>query len=124
MRENEKKARRFAKRLRRSMTGAEVILWTRLRRWPGVKFRRQHPIGPYIADFACIASSLIVEADGETHGGDAERAHDAARDAYLQKRGWRIVRVWNRDVYGGLEDVLDLIARHLPPPPLRGPPPP
>jgi very-short-patch-repair endonuclease len=49
------------------MNDAEVILWSRLRRHPSLKFRRQHPIGPYIADFACLSARLVIEADGDTH---------------------------------------------------------
>jgi very-short-patch-repair endonuclease len=120
LREGEEKARGFARQMRQAMPGAEVVLWSRLRRWPGAKFRRQHPIGPYIADFACIAARLVVEVDGETHGSAAERARDAVRDRYLQKQGWRVLRVWNRDVYRRLDDVLEAVARNLPPPPLRG----
>jgi very-short-patch-repair endonuclease len=97
------------------MTDAETILWSRLRAWPGLRFRRQHPIGIYIADFACVSAMLVVEVDGATHGSDAERARDAVREKYLVKRGWRIVRVWNSDVYERLEDVLDAVAVHATP---------
>ena len=106
------------------MTGAEIILWSRLRRHLYAKFRRQHPVGPYIVDFACIAAKLVVEVDGETHGSDAERAHDDVREKYLAARGWQVLRVWNSDVYRNLHNVLDAVDRCLPPPPLRGPPPP
>jgi very-short-patch-repair endonuclease len=121
MRAGEKRTRGFAKQMRRAMPGAETLLWSRLRIWPGIRFRRQHPIGPYVADFACVAAHLIVEVDGETHGGESERKHDEMRDAYLRQRGWKILRVYNRDVYGRLDDVLETIGRLLPPPPLRGP---
>jgi very-short-patch-repair endonuclease len=97
------------------MTDAETILWSRLRSWPHVRFRRQHPVGPYIADFACVPAMLVIEVDGATHGSDAERARDAVRDRYLQKRGWRVVRVWNHDVYERLDDVLDVIGHHATP---------
>ena len=115
VREDERRSRPFARHMRQNMPGAEVLLWSRLRHWPDVKFRRQHPIGPYIADFACIAARLVIEADGETHGTDTERAHDRTRDAWMEKRGWRVLRVWNRDIYRRLDDVLALIAGHLPP---------
>ncbi|MGZ5988765.1 MAG: endonuclease domain-containing protein [Rhizomicrobium sp.] len=126
MRDSENKSRRFAKELRRRMTDAEVILWSRLRRKTLLrhKFRRQHPIGNYIADFACVLGRLVIEVDGATHSSEAEMAHDAERDAFMRERGWRIVRVTNNDVYERLEDVLEAIFRALPPPPLRGPPPP
>jgi very-short-patch-repair endonuclease len=127
MRETEVKSRLFAKRLRRGMTDAERILWSRLRLKSvhGWKFRRQHPIGPYIADFACVKHRLIVEVDGDTHSTDDEIAHDRRRDAYLRKLGWNVVRVFNIDVYKNLDGVLDLIFGSIPPPPrMRAAPPP
>ncbi len=122
MRDDEGRARRFARQLRRQLTDAEVILWSRLRHWPLVKIRRQHPVG--IADFACVAARLIIEVDGVTHGSDAEITHDLARTRYLEQRGWRVFRVTNDAIYKNLDDTLSAIARLLPPPPLRGPPPP
>jgi len=118
MRDDEGKARRFAKHLRQSMTDAELILWSRLRRWPSgtIKFRRQHPIGIYIADFAVVAARLVIEVDGATHSSDSERTYDEVRDTYLRRRGWRVLRVRNDDVYKRLNDVLDFIASQLPPP--------
>ena len=76
-----------------------------------LRFRRQHPIGPYVADFACVAAKLVVEVDSETHGTDAQHAHDARRRAYFSERGWRQIRVGNDDVYKGLNDVLEMIWR-------------
>jgi very-short-patch-repair endonuclease len=122
MREDERKARAFAKSLRRSLTRTETILWTRLKAQAlqGHKFRRQHPIGPYIADFACVEARLVLEVDGDTHGFEAQIAHDARRDAYLRARGWQVVRVTNMHVYSNLNGVLDMIAdivlRKVPPP--------
>ena len=117
----EKKLTVAARKLRANSTDVEKLLWSRLRaRQLGKKFVRQFPIGPYIADFACIAARLVIEVDGETHGSDAERARDAVRNIYLQKRGWRVLRVWNRDVYRRPEEVMETIARNIPPPPLRG----
>jgi very-short-patch-repair endonuclease len=113
MRSATKESRKFAKTLRRKMTNAEVILWSRLRRHPAYKFRRQHPIGPYIADFACMTARVIVEVDGATHGTDAQREHDRVRSTYMKRQGWRIVRVWNDDVYKRLNDVLDLIEDEI-----------
>jgi very-short-patch-repair endonuclease len=128
MREGEKRSRRFARRLRRELTNAETILWSRLRRHPVCKFRRQHPIGAYIADFACIARRLVVEIDGETHATEAQHRYDRTRGAYLESRGWRVLRVWNADIYRALDGVLDLIESSLKcPPPSRAahaPPPP
>jgi very-short-patch-repair endonuclease len=110
------------------MTDAERILWSRLRRNPEgtPKFRRQHPIGLYIADFACVQAWLVVEVDGDTHSSAEEVAHDAKRDTFMKDRGWRVVRISNHDVYKNLDGVLTGIfgVLPLPPPPLRGPPPP
>jgi very-short-patch-repair endonuclease len=103
--------REFAKTLRRKLTRAETILWSRLRRdqIAGYRFRRQHAIGPYVADFACLIAKLVVEVDGGTHSTDQERAYDRARDAYLRKLGWRVYRVWNEDVYKNSDGVLEAI---------------
>jgi very-short-patch-repair endonuclease len=99
-----------ARRLRRRLTNAETILWSKLRHGVGgMKFRRQHPIGSYIADFAYVAARLVVEIDGVTHGSDAERRHDSRREAYLRSRAWNVIRVANDDVYHSLAVVLDLI---------------
>jgi len=129
-RKDEFRSQRFARALRKRMTDAEVILWSRLRETPfGMRFRRQHPIGPYIGDFACPMANLVVEVDGGTHSTAEELAYDRDRDAYLRRRGWRVLRVSNLDVYRNLGGVLDEISlytqRHRPlPPPLRGGPPP
>ncbi|WP_421785650.1 endonuclease domain-containing protein [Hyphobacterium sp.] len=126
MRQSEGKSRRFAKRLRQRMTNAETMLWSRLRRGclQGFKFRRQHPVGPYIADFACIELRMIVEIDGATHATPRELAYDARRTRFLESMGWFVYRATNPDIYENLDGVLDGIAALLPPPPLRGPPPP
>jgi very-short-patch-repair endonuclease len=126
MRDPERRTIKRAKDLRRRMTDAEVILWSRLRGhvFNGFRFRRQHAIGPYIADFACVLSRLVVEVDGNTHSTDAELDHDRRRDAYLRSRGWYMFRVTNEDVYKRLDSVLEGICLHMPPPrPAGGPPP-
>jgi very-short-patch-repair endonuclease len=117
MRERETRSRRFAKTLRRRMTDAETILWSRLRRGQlnGWKFRRQHPVGPYVADFACIDARLIVEVDGATHASDREIAHDQKRSAFLTARGFTLYRVWNTDIYDNLDGVLDGLLAALAP---------
>jgi very-short-patch-repair endonuclease len=95
------------------MTEAEVILWSRLRRnqFDGLRFRRQHPMGPYVADFACAAIKLVIEVDGETHHTAEQLLHDARRRVYFESRGWREMRVSNRDVYDDLDGVLESIWR-------------
>lgn len=98
-----------ARSLRRPLTPAEAVLWKHLRgrRLGGSKFRRQQPIGPYIADFFCPAARLVVELDGDTHVG--REAHDAARDEYLRAVGCRVIRFWNTAVYDGLDDVIEAV---------------
>jgi very-short-patch-repair endonuclease len=99
-----------ARSLRRRLTNAEAILWYRLRGLPTFRFRRQHPVAPFIADFACIRAMLIVEIDGATHSTEEERAYDAQRDAYPKNRGWSVVRIPNIDVYERSDDVVDGIC--------------
>ena len=108
-----------ARALRQSMTKAEVILWVNLRKraMNGARFRRQHPVGSYIADFACPAAKLIVEVDGHTHWTPEQLAHDARRTKYLEQQGWSIIRVTNPDVYDDMDGVWRLIAAQLAPPP-------
>jgi very-short-patch-repair endonuclease len=111
MREDEKRSRRLAKEFRHNLTRAETILWSRLRREAiaRMRFRRQHPIGSYVADFACIPAMLVVEVDGGTHSTAEELEHDRRRDAYMRSLGWRIVRVQNDDIYRNSDRVLDMI---------------
>ena len=99
----------LARALRGSQTGAEGRLWARLRGRgaDGLRFRRQHPIGPYVADFYCAETRLVVEIDGDTHVG--KEGHDAGRSEYLAERGYRVVRFWNSDVDENIEGVLEAI---------------
>ena len=115
----------FARRLRRDATEAERHLWKHLRRRSlnGHRFRQQHPIGPYVADFACLQARLIVELDGGQHVD--EQSYDAQRDAFLKERGFRVLRFWDHEVMRGVESVLDAIAEALsegPPQPSAAPP--
>ncbi|MBV8105694.1 MAG: endonuclease domain-containing protein [Hyphomicrobiales bacterium] len=97
-----------ARAMRRAPTDAERRLWRLLRdrRLDGLKFRRQVPVGPYIVDFLCVASRLIVEADGSRH---AENGRDKDRDAYLIRDGWLVLRFWNHEVIRNREGVLETI---------------
>ena len=102
-----------ARRLRKQATEAEQRLWFLLRRkqLDGYRFRRRVPIGDYVADFACLAERLIVEVDGSQH---IEReAEDAQRTAWLQARGYRVVRVWNNDITANPEGVVAAILAAL-----------
>ena len=98
-----------ARRLRRAMTTAEEILWRELRgrKLQGVKVRRQVPIGPYVADFVCVAAHLIVELDGASHNTPERSIHDAERDRRLIQHGWRVLRFGNDLVLGGGDLILD-----------------
>lgn len=102
-----------ARNLRASLTDAERQLWSRLRRGQldGSRFRRQVPIGPFVADFACMADHLIVEVDGGQHA--SRPAEDAAREQWLADRGYRVVRFWNNDVLGNIDGVLADIRNSL-----------
>ena len=112
--------RAFARSLRGSATDAENRLWyfLRDRRFMGVKFRRQVPVGPYVVDFLCVPASLIVEADGGQHSERVE--YDEARTKYLEANGYRVVRFWNNDVMGNIEGVMQAIAMALTPGPSPG----
>ena len=98
----------FARHLRRNLTDAERLVWHHLRNraLAGAKFRRQHPIGPYIVDFACIEAHVIVELDGGQHGREAP---DRYRTAALEARGWRVLRFWTHEVFLHRTDVLAVI---------------
>jgi very-short-patch-repair endonuclease len=109
LRDSEKKTVPKARSLRKTMTKSEVILWQHIRREQlgGYKFRRQVPVGPFIADFACLELRLIVEVDGATHAEDLEIAYDLRRSRFLEERGWRVWRILNMDVYESLDGVLE-----------------
>ena len=115
MRDEEKSTRRKARELRKTMTRAEVILWTRLRRHQlgGFRFHRQYAIGPFIADFACVEMKLVIEVDGDTHSTDSEISSDHERTRFLEREGWRVLRCWNRDVYDNLDGTLEAILLTL-----------
>ena len=100
-----------ARRLRRSETPAEALLWSRLRarRLNGYKFVRQAPVGPFIADFLCRAARLVVEVDGATHSESHEAAYDARRTATLSADGHRVLRFQNDDVFHSIDAVLETI---------------
>jgi very-short-patch-repair endonuclease len=104
---------RFAKGLRQSATDAERKLWSILRDYQvaGLRFRRQQPIGPYIADFYCPGAKLVIELDGDQHGEDGDAAYDAARTQWLESRGYRVLRFANGQVQKNPQAVLDEIAR-------------
>ena len=102
-----------ARELRQDMTDAEQRLWHHLRnrQLSGHKFRRQHDIEHYIADFACTEALLIVELDGGQHADQAD--YDERRMQHLQARGYRVLRFWNNDVLTNIESVLTVILGSL-----------
>ena len=102
-----------ARRLRRDQTNAEQALWARLRdrQLCGAKFRRQHPIGPFVADFCCPRRKLVVELDGGQHAEEA--ASDEKRSRFLEAQGYRVLRFWNHDVLQNTEAVVERIAEAL-----------
>jgi very-short-patch-repair endonuclease len=103
-----------ARELRRDMTQHERKLWRGLREaLPDAHFRKQVPMGIYIADFACHRAKLIIEVDGSQHGTDEGKAQDAARSAFLESEGYRVLRFWNNEVNLNLDGVLTVIAEAL-----------
>jgi very-short-patch-repair endonuclease len=90
----------FAREMRHEPTPAELAVWRLLRnhRLAGFKFRRQHPVGRYIADFYAPSSALVLELDGDTHATEEGIEHDRVRQAYLESLGLLVVRVWNFEV--------------------------
>ncbi len=108
MREGQK--RDTARALRRNSTDAERAIWRLLRdrRLEGIKFRRQVPIGPFVADFASITHRIVVELDGGQH---ADSLADKQRDAFLTSEGWQVLRFWNNDVMRNRDGVLESIAQ-------------
>ncbi len=122
-----------ARKLRRTMSSPEVLLWQRLRGSPdGIRFRRQHPVGPYVVDFYCSAARLVIEVDGAIHDDRARAAADVMREAFLVAQGLQVIRLSAadvlRDVDGIASEVLALAGaplHHQPPamPEPGGPPP-
>lgn len=102
-----------ANEMRKNPTGAERLMWRHLRNrgLGGYKFRRQFPIGTYIADFACWEARLIIEVDGSQHM--TRRDYDAERTAYLESQGFKVIRFWNGDVLKNIDGVLANVLQVL-----------
>ena len=115
IRKDTEKSGEFARELRANMPEAEHRLWYFLRskQLGGYRFRRQHPVGKHIADFACVREKLIIEVDGANHGDAHEIAYDKRRTEFLKTAGWRIARYGNEEIYKNIDDVLDDIVAHL-----------
>lgn len=109
------KTRRRAKTLRRELTKAEQEMWNLLRdlRPRGARFRRETPIGPYIADFAWLSARVVVEVDGDSHETDHGRRHDRRRDAFLMEEGFTVLRFDNADVLSSPDAVFTILETKL-----------
>ncbi len=105
-----------ARELRKNSNDAEQRLWWQLRanQLGGFKFRRQHAIGTFIADFVCLPARLVIEVDGETHGNDQRETLDAKRTEEIERAGYRVIRFWNNEVFTNMEGVLEEILELLP----------
>ncbi|MCR6630643.1 MAG: DUF559 domain-containing protein [Magnetospirillum sp.] len=109
------KTKTRARSLRQTATLAERALWRLVTStFPAWRFRRQHPVGPYFVDIACVKLRLAIETDGGQH---AESRHDAGRDVFLRRQGWRVLRFWNEEVLQAPDSVTALIAEALAQPP-------
>ena len=100
-----------AQELRASATSAEQKLWRALKKLQlqNTHFRRQVPIGPYVADFACLRARLLVEVDGPSHSYENQEKRDAKRTSFLEAQGFHVLRFWNDAVYNDLETVIETI---------------
>ena len=107
-----------ARALRKAQTDAEALLWRSLRRrnLMGVKFRRQHPVEGFIADFYCGEARLIVELDGGGHAEGEQVRRDDQRTRVLERAGIRVLRFWNTDVLQNLDGVMQVILGAVRPP--------
>ena len=104
----------FAKQNRKNMTPSEQALWNALRKSLGSwRFRRQHPIGDYIADFICLSEKLVVEVDGEYHNTEEQRIDDKVRTHSLRQMGFRVIRFSNQEVDADIISVIRRIKEEL-----------
>jgi very-short-patch-repair endonuclease len=118
-----------ARKARRALSLPEVLLWQRLKGSPqGIAFRKQHPIGPYRADFYCAAARLVIEVDGISHDMGDRPDRDVKRTAALEAQGFRVLRVAAsevlRDAGAAADAIVSLAARPLHHQPAAGGPPP
>jgi len=106
-------AKQRARRLRSSMTEAEQRIWSILRKRQigGYKFRRQHPLGSFILDFACLEAKLVIEIDGGQH--TDQRDYDQQRTDWLESQGYHVMRFWNNEVLNKTEAVKEAIWQNL-----------
>ena len=102
-----------ARKLRQTNTVREIKLWQYLRnrRFMGLKFRRQFPVGPYVVDFVCLSHKLVIELDGGQHAEQLD--YDNQRTEYLEHFGFRVLRFWNIDVFCQFEALLEQIRQYV-----------
>ena len=104
----------YARDLRKNLTDAEERLWQLLRKKQlGVRFRRQVPLGKYILDFACFDPKIIIEIDGGQHADPRAELYDQQRTAWLESHGYKILRFWNNEVLGEIENVVEEILKNI-----------
>ena len=104
----------FAKENRRKMTESESVLWEALRRLHcGYHFRRQHPIGDFIADFICLKKKLVVEVDGGFHNNPMQQQNDQMRTDYLERKGYTVIHFKNEEISDDLHEVIMRIKEQL-----------
>ena len=98
-----------AQQLRLTTTKSELRVWSlvRAKRLAGLKFRRQHVIGKYIADFVCLPARLVIEIDGDSHGTDEAEVKDAERTQEIERAGYRVIRFWNDYVLDDKDGVVE-----------------
>ena len=100
----------YARVNRREMTESEELLWDVLRKSiRNYRFRRQHPIGDYIADFVCLPIRLVIEVDGGYHNTPEQQTEDQWRTEFLESRGYRVLRIKNEEVATDIKEVLKII---------------
>jgi very-short-patch-repair endonuclease len=108
-----RKSIEYSRRLRTTQTDAERMLWRelRLKQFAGYKFRRQHPVGKYIVDFACLEAGLCVEVDGSQHAD--QPPYDEVRARFLSSRGFTVLRFWDNQVLTQIDSVKQAIWNAL-----------
>jgi len=106
----------FARGLRKTQTKAESLIWQKLRakRFEGIKFKRQQPIGEYIVDFISFEKMLVIEIDGGQHNEDKWILHDTERKLYLEGLGYTVLRFWNNEVIDNIEGVFEKLKTSIP----------
>ena len=110
-----KELKAISRTLRKNMTGAERLLWSKIRnrQLKGYQFYRQKIVGDYIVDFYCPKALLIIEVDGSQHYSSEEKQKDRVRDEYMAQIGLRVLRFSNREVLKNIDEVIEMIWRHL-----------